>query len=113
MNALIIGVANSIEKMLMPLSIMKRSELIRLISLPEFVSVKLFIESLSTLSNSEMTSVLRALSVIWLPFRIYRLRINYPKYIDVPKVAITLTPLHVCPSGSTVSTGSLINLISS
>ena len=58
------GAENAIENMLRPFSIMNKSELIRLIRFPEFVSVKLFIESLSTLSNRVTTRVLLALSVI-------------------------------------------------
>lgn len=83
MKALMIGVENSIEKILMPRSIMKRSELIRLISLPELVSVRLFIDNLSTLSKSDTTSVLLALRVIWFPYTMYLFRLSEAKYMDV------------------------------
>lgn len=39
-----------------PLSTENRSELIKLISLPELVSVMLFMESLTTLSNKKLTN---------------------------------------------------------
>ena len=53
-----IGAAKLSAKTERPLSTMNKSALIRLISFPELVSVMLFIENLTTLSNRVAHSVL-------------------------------------------------------
>jgi len=74
---LITGPAIRMGKNDRPLSTAKRSALMRLINLPELVSVMLLIERLATLSYKAATRVLLILTDRKNPVKIYRFLMTY------------------------------------
>ena len=71
MKRLINGAAKFKGNTERPLSTINKSALIKLINFPEFVSVMLFIENWTTLSNKEAHKVLLIFTANWTPSKIY------------------------------------------